>query len=67
MEEKKFQLDAKVEGKNYNFTCNADSPIVHVKEVLVKFLHYACQLEDQALAQQLESKEPQKEEIPQEV
>lgn len=45
-------LEQIIEGKVYTFLCDPNSPLNHVKDVLVKFLGYVQQIEDQVKAQQ---------------
>jgi len=46
------QLELIIEGRLYHFTCDPVSPLAHVKEALAKFMQYACNIEDQILANQ---------------
>ncbi len=43
-------LEHAIEGKAYQFLCDPNSPLNHVKDALVKFLGYVQQIEDQAKA-----------------
>lgn len=55
------RLECKVNDKDYQFTCDNDSPIEHIKEVLFQFTKYIGQLEDNIKAQQaLQSQQEQK-------
>lgn len=49
-----------VENRSYQFTCEQDSPIGHVKETLVKFLQRAGEIEDQIIAAQEKAKAEEK-------
>lgn len=47
-----IKLEHKIEGRDYQFLGDNDSPLAHVKEALFQFLKYVGQIEDQARAQQ---------------
>ena len=51
------QLEVNVADKVYRFSCDMDAPLSHVKEVLLKFLYYVGQIEEQVMAQQKEAQE----------
>lgn len=50
------KLEFVIENKVYQFLCDQDAPIPHVKEALFKFLQFAGQIED-AAKMQAETKE----------
>ena len=46
------KLEVKINEKVYQFLCDMDSPLEHVKEALFQFSKYAGQLEDAIKAHQ---------------
>lgn len=44
------KLEIEIEGRVYSLLCDHDSPIVHVKDALVKFVSHAVKIEEEAIA-----------------
>ncbi len=63
------QLEFKINEKLYNFSCDHDSPIEHVKEALFQFQKYVGQIEDAVKSQQekLKQEQEQQPEVKEEV
>jgi len=55
-----------VEGRAYNFLCDIDSPLNHVKEALFQFQKYIGQIEDYVKEQQASAEAPAVDEPPKE-
>ena len=55
-------LEHSIEGKAYQFLCDPNSPLNHVKDALVKFLGYVQQVEDQVKTAQ--EQKPAEEPVP---
>ena len=53
-------LEHSIEGKAYQFLCDPNSPLNHVKDALVKFLGYVQQVEDQVRTAQDKAAQEQK-------
>ena len=47
-----ISTEVTIDNRVYRLYCDNDSPIAHVKEALLKFVYYASQLEEQAIAHQ---------------
>ncbi len=47
-----IKLEIQIGNKVYNFLCDNDAPLEHVKEALFQFTKYAGQVEDQIRQQQ---------------
>src|SRR5258708_14140834 len=45
------KLEVKILEKDFQFLCDNESPLAHVKEALFQFLKYVGQIEDQVKAQ----------------
>lgn len=56
------RLECKIEDRIYQFTCDMESPLNHVKEVLFQFSKYVGQMEDNIKAKQ-ESEKNEKDKI----
>ena len=50
------KLECIIENKTYNFLCDTDASLTHVKEALFQFLKYVGQVEDQVKAAQAQIK-----------
>lgn len=50
------KLECQIENKTYQFICDMDAPLTHVKEALFQFLKYVGQIEDAVNAQSTSEK-----------
>ena len=57
-----IKLELHIANKTYNFLCDNDSPLEHVKEAIFQFAKYAGQVEDQIRQQQAEAVKKSEEE-----
>lgn len=46
------RMEYTIEGRKFDFTCENDAPIAHVKDALMKFIQCAGHIEDQVSAAQ---------------
>lgn len=48
-----IKLQVEIEKKSYQFLCDSDSPLPHVKEAVFQLMKYCGNIEDQIKAQQV--------------